>query len=134
VRGKTILLPRAREARDALPDGLRVLGAVVDVIPVYQTICETGDGSGLAAELLAGRIDLVTFTSSSTVRGFVDLVGRPAAASGRFAAAVIGPVTAGTARELGITVAIEALDYTVPGLVAAIVRYYGDEGRGARER
>ena len=134
VRGKTILLPRAREARDALPDGLRVLGAVVDVIPVYQTICETGDGSGLAAELLAGRIDLVTFTSSSTVRGFVDLVGRPAAASGRFAAAVIGPVTAGTARELGIRVAIEALDYTVPGLVAAIVRYYGDEGRGARER
>jgi len=134
VRGKTILLPRAREARDALPDGLRVLGAVVDVIPVYQTICETGDGSGLAAELLAGRIDLVTFTSSSTVRGFVDLVGRPAAASGRFAAAVIGPVTAGTARQLGITVAIEALDYTVPGLVAAIVRYYGDEGRGARER
>ncbi len=134
VRGKTILLPRAREARDALPDGLRVLGAVVDVIPVYQTICETGDGSGLAAELLAGRIDLVTFTSSSTVRGFVDLVGRPAAASGRFAAAVIGPVTAGTARELGITVAIEALDYTVPGLVAAIVRYYGDEGRGARDR
>ncbi len=134
VRGKTILLPRAREARDALPDGLRVLGAVVDVIPVYQTICETGDGSGLAAELLAGSIDLVTFTSSSTVRGFVDLVGRPAAASGRFAAAVIGPVTAGTARELGITVAIEALDYTVPGLVAAIVRYYGDEGRGARER
>ena len=130
VRGKTILLPRAREARDALPDGLRVLGAVVDVIPVYQTICETGDGSGLAAELLAGRIDLVTFTSSSTVRGFVDLVGRPAAASGRFAAAVIGPVTAGTARELGIAVAVEARDYTVPGLVAAIVRYYGDERRG----
>ena len=64
----------------------------------------------------------------------MDLVGRPAATSGRFAAAVIGPVTAGTARELGITVAIEALDYTVPGLVAAIVRYYGDEGRGARER
>ena len=134
VRGKTILLPRAREARDALPDGLRVLGAVVDVIPVYETIRETGDRGGLAAELLAGRIDLVTFTSSSTVRGFVDLVGRPAAVSGRFAAAVIGPVTAGTARELGITVAIEALDYTVPGLVAAIVRYYGDEGRGARER
>ena len=133
VRGKTILLPRAREARDALPDGLRALGALVDVIPVYETIRETGDGSGLATELLAGRIDLVTFTSSSTVRGFVDLVGRPAAASGRFAAAVIGPVTAGTARELGIAVAIEARDYTVPGLVSAIVRYYGDEGRGTRE-
>ena len=133
VRGKTILLPRAREARDALPDGLRALGALVDVIPVYETIRETGDGSGLATELLAGRIDLVTFTSSSTVRGFVDLVGRPAAASGRFAAAVIGPVTAGTARELGIAVAIEARDYTVPGLVSAIVRYYRDEGRRTRE-
>jgi len=52
VRGKTVLLPRAREARDALPDGLRALGALVDVIPVYETIRETGDGSGLAAEIL----------------------------------------------------------------------------------
>jgi uroporphyrinogen III methyltransferase/synthase len=134
VRGKTFLMPRAREARDALPDGLRALGAVVDVIPVYETIRETGDGSGLAAEVLAGRIDLVTFTSSSTVRGFVDLVGRPAAASGRFAAAVIGPVTSGTARELGITVVIEAREYTVPGLVEAIVRYFErDAGRGKRD-
>ena len=133
VRGKTILLPRAREARDALPDGLRGLGALVDVIPVYETFRETGDGSGLAVELVAGRIDLVTFTSSSTVRGFADLVGRSAAASGRFAAAVIGPVTAETARELGITVAIEARDYTVPGLVDAIVRYYGKEETGKRE-
>jgi uroporphyrinogen III methyltransferase/synthase len=107
---------------------------VVDVITVYETIRETGDGSGLAAEVLAGRIDLVTFTSSSTVRGFVDLVGRPAAASGRFAAAVIGPVTAGTARELGITVVIEAREYTVPGLVEAIVRYFEREaGSGKRD-
>ena len=133
VRGKTVLLPRAREARDALPDGLRALGALVDVIPIYETIRETGDGSGLAAEILAGTIDLVTFTSSSTVRGFVELVGRPAAASGRFAAAVIGPITAGTARKLGIAVAIEARDYTVPGLVDAIVRYYAEEDRRKRE-
>jgi len=133
VRGKTVLLPRAQEARDALPDGLRALGARVDVLPIYETRREPGDGSGLAAEILAGTIDLVTFTSSSTVRGFVELVGRPAAASGRFAAAVIGPVTAGTARELGITVAIEARDYTVPGLVDAIVRYYGKEETGKRE-
>src|SRR2546426_11076532 len=134
VRGKTVLLPRAREARDALPDGLRARGAVVDAIPVYETIRETGDGSGLAAEILAGAIDAVTFTSASTVRGFVELVGRPAAASGRFAAAVIGPVTAGTARELGITVAIEARDFTVPGLVRAIVRHFErDAGSGKRD-
>jgi len=63
----------------------------------------------------------------------VELVGEPVAASGRFAAAVIGPVTAGTARELGITVVIEARDYTVPGLVDAVVRFYAAEGQGTRE-
>ncbi len=122
VRGKTVL------------DGLRALGALVDVVPGYETIRETGDGSGLAAEILARAIDVVTFTSASTVRGFVELVGGPVAASGRFVAAVIGPVTAGTARELGITVGIEPRDYTVPGLVAAIVRHFeGDAGSGKRE-
>jgi len=104
------------------------LGALVDVIPVYETIRETGDGRKLAAEILAGTIDVVTFTSSSTVRGFVELVGGPVAVSGRFTAAVIGPVTAGTARELGITVPIEAQDYTVPGLVDAIVRHFTEDG------
>jgi len=130
LRGKRVLLPRAREARDALPEGLRTLGATVDVIPVYETVRETGDGSELAAQISAGTIDAVTFTSSSTVRHFVELVGRAAATSGRFAAAVIGPVTAATARELGIAVAVEADEYTVPGLVEALVRYFGDEGRG----
>src|SRR5213083_2620006 len=89
----------ALAARDALPEGLRAHGAVVDVIPVYDTVREPGDGGALAAELRAARIDVVTFTSSSTVRSFVDLVGREAAACGSFAAAVIGPVTAATARE-----------------------------------
>lgn len=67
---------------------------------------------------------MITFTSSSTVRNFVELVGRDAATSGRFAAAAIGPVTAQTARELGIGVAIEAEEYTVPGLVNALVRHF----------
>jgi len=133
LRGKRVLLPRARAARDALPDGLRRLGAVVDVIPVYDTVPETGDDGGLVAEILAGRIDAVTFTSSSTVRHFVDIVGPEAATSGRFAAAVIGPVTAATARELGLAVAVEAEEYTIPGLVEALVRYFGEERRGKRE-
>ena len=132
-RGKRILLPRASEARDALPDGLRALGALVDVIPVYETVRETGDGRGFAAAILAGKIDAVTFTSSSTVGGFVDLVGRDAATSGRFAGAVIGPVTAETARAQGITVAIEAEEYTVAGLVDALVRYFRETGGGRRE-
>ena len=58
------------------------------------------------------------------MRQFVELVGRQAAGCGRFATAVIGPVTAATARELGLAVAVEADEYTVPGLVAALVRYY----------
>src|SRR6058998_2709342 len=130
LAGARILLPRALEARDALPDGLRARGAVVDVIPVYRTVPVTGDGPALAGEILAGRCDVVTFTSSSTVRHFVDQVGRAAATSGRFATAVIGPVTAATARELGLRVAVEAAEYTVPGLVDALARYYGEGGGG----
>ena len=123
-------MPRALEARDALPEGLRARGAVVDVIPVYATVRDPGDGSRLARDIVAGQIDAITFTSSSTVRHFVDLVGREAATSGRFAAAAIGPVTAATARELGIPVPIEADEYAVPGLVDALVRHFGEAGRG----
>ena len=125
VRGSRVLLPRALEARDALPEGLKALGAVVDVIPVYRTVPETGEGATLAADILAGRVDAITFTSSSTVRHFVDMVGREAATSGRFAAAVIGPITARTARELGVGVAIEAARFTVPDLVDALARHFG---------
>jgi uroporphyrinogen III methyltransferase/synthase len=134
LRGQQVLLPRARVARDALPDGLRSHGAVVDVIPVYETVREPGDGRALAAALLAGEIDAVTFTSSSTVRGFAELVGPAAARSGQFAAAVIGPVTATTARELGIRVAVEAEAYTIPGLVDALARHFAERAPGSRAR
>jgi uroporphyrinogen III methyltransferase/synthase len=134
LHGQRVLLPRARVARDALPLGLRSRGAVVDVIPVYETVREPGDGRALAAALVAGEIDVVTFTSSSTVRGFAELVGPAAARSGRFAAAVIGPVTATTARELGIRVAVEAAAYTIPGLVDALARHFAARAPGSHER
>ncbi|HEX4573533.1 MAG TPA: uroporphyrinogen-III synthase [Gemmatimonadales bacterium] len=135
LTGKRVLLPRAQDARDALPAGLTRLGALVDVIPVYETEREATDGTGLAQAIVAGTIDAITFTSSSTVRHFVDLVGREAATSGRFAAAVIGPVTARTAEEAGIAVAVAAEEYNVPGLVAALTRYFGGERRqGSEER
>jgi uroporphyrinogen III methyltransferase/synthase len=124
LRGARVLLPRALEARDALPEGLRALGAETEIIPVYRTVTAAGDGRGLAADLLSGRIDVVTFTSSSTVRHFVELVGVAAAGCGKFAVAAIGPVTAQTARELGLDIAIEAGEYTVPGLVGALVRHF----------
>jgi uroporphyrinogen III methyltransferase/synthase len=69
-------------------------------------------------------VDAVTFTSSSTVQHFVELVGLEAAVGSRYAAAVIGPVTAATAREMGLPVAIEAVEYTAPGLVQAMVRHF----------
>lgn len=124
LRDKRVLLPRAQEARDTLPEGLRARGATVDVIPVYRAAPEQSDGAALGAELLAGLIDAVTFTASSTVRNFTDLVGRDAATCGRFATAVIGPITAATARSLGIAVAVEAEQYTIPGLVDALTRYF----------
>jgi uroporphyrinogen III methyltransferase / synthase len=133
LAGTRVLLPRALDARDALPDGLRAHGALVDVIPVYRTVPATGDGGALARDILAGRYDAITFTSSSTVRHFVHLVGRAAATSGRFAAAVIGPVTAATARELGVRVDVEAAEYTAPGLVAALERHFQSEGGRGKE-
>jgi uroporphyrinogen-III synthase len=124
LAGSRVLIPSAQDARDALAAGLKAHGAVVDVVPVYRTVPATIDLSDLAAELQGGRVDAVTFTSSSTVRCFVELVGRNAATSGRFTAAVIGPVTAGTARDLGLGDLLEAEPHTVAGLVDALLRRF----------
>jgi len=103
---------------------LRQHGAEVEMIAVYRTVPVQGDLSGLARDITRGQIDAITFTSSSTVRSFVDLVGRAAATSGRFVTATIGPVTAGTARELGLREIIEAQPHTVPGLVDSLARRF----------
>jgi uroporphyrinogen III methyltransferase/synthase len=126
VAGKRVLVPCAERARPVLGDGLRAHGAVVDVIPVYRTVADEGDSGVLAGQLLAGSVDAVTFTSSSTVEHFVELVGSPAATSGRFIAAVIGPVTAATARELGVAAGglIQADPSTAAGLTTALVRRF----------
>jgi uroporphyrinogen III methyltransferase/synthase len=124
LAGSRVLVPSAQDARDALAAGLRAHGAVVELVPVYRTVPVATDLSGLAVELREGRIDAVTFTSSSTVRCFVDLVGRSAATSGRFVVAVIGPVTAGTARDLGLGDVLEARPHTVRGLVDALARRF----------
>ena len=122
--GSRVLIPSAEDARDVLVTGLRQRGAIVDNIPVYRTVPVLTDFSGLVADLVRGRIDAVTLTSSSTVRSFVDLVGREAATCGRFVAATIGPITAQTARELGLRDITEALPHTVAGLVDSLVRRF----------
>lgn len=124
LAGARVLVPSAEDVREVLSAGLRDHGATVEDIPVYRTVPVQGDFGPLASEIVARRIDAVTFTSSSTVKSFVNLVGPETATSGRFVSATIGPVTAGTARELGLHDIIEAEPHTIPGLVGSLVRRF----------
>ena len=124
LAGSRVLIPSAEDARDVLAVGLRRLGATVENIPVYRTVPVDADFGALVSDIIGRRIDAVTFTSSSTVRSFVQLVGQETATSGRFVTATIGPITARTARELGLRDIIEALPHTVPGLVESLVRRF----------
>jgi uroporphyrinogen-III synthase len=124
LAGARVLVPSAEDAREVLGAGLRRHGATVENIPVYRTVPVEDDFAPLASEIAGRRIDAVTFTSSSTVKSFVSLVGPETATSGRFVSATIGPVTAGTARELGLRDVIEAEPHTIPGLVESLVRRF----------
>jgi uroporphyrinogen III methyltransferase/synthase len=116
--GARILLARAAGARDVLPEQLRAHGAHVDVLETYRAVPPADVRPRLAACL--PRVDMITFTSSSTVRHFVDAM--PGALADRVRIACIGPITAQTARDLGLRVDIIAQEYTTRGLVDAIVR------------
>ena len=123
VAGKRILLPRAKEARSVLPVELTRMGATVDEICVYETWQAQESADELIARLEAGTVDMVTFTSSSTVKNFQRLLppGRADQLMQGVSVASIGPITSQTARDLGLTVDVEAESYTIPGLVQAIV-------------
>jgi uroporphyrinogen-III synthase len=140
IAGKRVLLARARVARDVIPRELRKFGAKVDVVEAYETVIPQPSRTRLRTILKdpKRRPDIITFTSSSTVRNFVALLeknvwrgrpfgklragSRPRKASPlegvRFAS--IGPVTSSTLRDLGLPVDIEAAQFTIPGLVRAI--------------
>jgi uroporphyrinogen III methyltransferase/synthase len=113
--GKRVLLARAASARDVLPDGLRELGAEVDVVPLYETVAEPSSEPQAAALSAA---TYVTFTSSSTVRFFLS-DGRALPDGARVVS--IGPVTSETLREHGIEPDVEALQHDIDGLVAALI-------------
>ncbi len=116
VAGKRVLIPRAADARDVLPEGLRERGADVDVVALYDTIGEPL--SPAAAEALAAA-DYVTFTSSSTVTRFLEAAGDGVPNGARVVS--IGPVTSETARERGLEVHVEAERHDIDGLVEALV-------------
>lgn len=119
IAGSRVLYPAAAGARAALPDGLRALGASVEVIPIYRSIPDGRDAGALSAELAADQIDLVTFTSASAVEAYLDLVG-PALAR-RAPAVAIGPITRDAARRAGIDVVAQAAVATLDSLVEAVV-------------
>ncbi len=127
MNGKRVLLPRAKEARPVLPVELRKMGAVVDEIVAYQTEQTRENVDVLIKHLEEGSIDLLTFTSSSTVKNFKALLppDRFESLIKGVTVASIGPITADTARDLGFKVDIMAQDYTIDGLCEAILKHYG---------
>ncbi len=122
VAGVRILVPQAVVARDVLPVELGRLGAEVDVVPAYQTVPDESKAAEAKALLSSGGIDVVTFTSGSTARNLMAILGDDALELlGRVKIACIGPITTGAAEKLGLRVAATAAEYTVPGLVEAIL-------------
>lgn len=122
-----ILIPRAEVARELLPEELRAAEAHVEVISVYRTLTPDQDSEEWRKELMDHRIHVVTFTSSSTVRNFVAMLGGAEAVKPLLQSvtiACIGPITAKTAEEYGMTVPIMPSENTIPGLVEAIAHHY----------
>lgn len=127
--GMRILIPRAEVAREVLPDGLRTRGATVDVVAAYRSIPpEPARGAALRAAIEAGEIDVITFTSPSTVQNTLKSLGKGSLSIlKRITIASIGPITADAVRDAGLDATITASDYTVPGLVAALEHHFSQE-------
>jgi uroporphyrinogen-III synthase len=126
VKGKRVLLVRAKVARDVIPHELRRAGAHVDVVEAYETVVPQASRIRLQRLMKdpKRRPQVVTFTSSSTVRNFVELLGKTRQRVRQLDGvllASIGPVTSATLREFGLPVQIAAKEFTIPGLVAAIL-------------
>ena len=134
LTGMRILLPRADLARDLLPAGLRQAGANVTSVTAYRTAPVDLEGAGapdIYRLLLERRVDIVTFTSGSSVKNFVRVLGADQAADllRRVDVACIGPVTAAVATRLGVSTTIMPVDFTVPAMVRAIVDHVTARGR-----
>ncbi len=125
LSGKRILLPRAKESREVIVDKLIEKGAAIDAVTAYQTRIEDSDAENIKELLKNGKIDIITFTSSSTVRNFVQLVGDFEKSPDGVKIACIGPITAQTSTEYGIVPDIVASENTIEALAAAIAEKLG---------
>ncbi len=129
LSSRKILLARATEAREIIPDELRNLGATVDVVPVYRTMKPKHELEAVIKQILDDEISLITFTSSSTVKNFIemfdgienfDIIEKMK----HIHLASIGPITTETIRSFGLEPEIQAATYTIPGLTEAIEAFY----------
>lgn len=130
LAGRKVLLPRAAEGRDVLPEALRARGAEVDVVTVYRNVAPPLSAGEFRALLGEGEVSAITFTSASTVRNFTALF--PEGEAGRLvenvAVACIGPITADAARDLGLTPAIMPETYTIAALTEALENFFTTGG------
>jgi uroporphyrinogen III methyltransferase/synthase len=126
LKGKRVLLPRAGEARDVIPEGLSRRGASVDVVTVYRTVRSESKKESLQALLDAGKVDVIAFTSPSTVIKFRKIMGG-AALPETVRIACIGPVTEAAAKQQGFTVHIFQEEFTIPGMVESLIEYFSSK-------
>lgn len=124
LKGKKILIARAAKARDVLPEGLKKLGAQVDVVTAYETVGSGKKKKELEDLFKEKQVDVITFTSSSTVNNFVKIMGNNFKLPADVKIASIGPVTAATAKKAGFPIDIHQEEYTMEGLIGALINFF----------
>jgi uroporphyrinogen III methyltransferase/synthase len=124
MRNAKVLLPRAEVARDVIPEGLRELGATVDVAVTYRTISSGSDGKELETLIQNEKVDVITFTSPSTVNNFINIMGENLKLPEMVKIACIGPVTEKAAQKAGFAVDIMQGPFEITGLVESIKRWF----------
>jgi uroporphyrinogen III methyltransferase/synthase len=136
MREKKVLIPRAAKARDILPETLRQWGARVDVVAAYQTVLPQVDVSAVCRLFREGKIDVVTFTSSSTVSNFAAMLQNQdlSVLLAKVTIACIGPITKKTLEDLGMRAEVVAEEFTIPGLLSAMVSYFSPAGTERLDR
>jgi len=126
VKGQKFLIPRAKKAREIIPDRLRELGAEVTVATAYENVKPKNDADRVKKLFQEKKIAAVTFTSSSTVHNFIEIIGQKEYKSllDGVVVACIGPVTAKTAEEYGMRTDIMPKEYTIPAFVDEMVNFF----------
>ena len=128
IKGKNILIPRALESREVLPEVLEKAGAKVTIAPTYRTVKAMANKDELMEALKANQVDCISFASSSTVRNFMECIESDVlkkATNVTFAS--IGPITTATLKEYGYQAEIEPKDFTIPALLAEITKFFADD-------